>query len=936
MIKAALTSLCLVLLFGTTTFVSAQPTTPADPAVQEALRRQAARISLRQKLDQALAAEQRKDLPAAAKFYDQAWELVEFVGPDTIPQETQQTVAGLTAVRMQMARDEQSHGNYKEAQINVSDVLRVNPHDPEALAFDADNRRLIQQQAGQIPDDATLAEIPRVQSNKVAAATLVQDARLLFQLRKLDEAEVKLKEAMRLDPASTTAYYYYNLIEQERRKQAAGGRNIDSLKKMVEVETAWQDSVKRDSLPVPNPYARTNVIFTGSGRQAIMSKLDHIRLDTVFYDGLPLSEVIRNLSEEVKKRDPEKKGINILINPNQETAPPTTVVAAGLGGAAGGIGGSAAAIAPPAPTIDPTTGLPITTAATTTEPTDINSISIRISPALSDVRLADVLDAIQTVADHPIRYSIQDYAVVFSLKGPETPLLQIRTFKVDPNTFYQGLESVGGLDFSTLVPTTTTGGGGVGGGGGGGFGGGGGGGGGLGGGGQGGQNGGVMTIPRVAVSGSTTGGQGGGGQGGGQSGQGLSFVTRTNMMAAVQTAVIQFFATVGVDLNPLNGKNVFWNDREGTLMVRATAQELDIIEAAIQTLNLAPPQINIKTKFVEVTQTDSKALGFDWYLGNFLMNKGAIGAQGGTAPSFQGNPTAANPLGTFPGSVTTTPEGNLNNTTLSPSVNDQILTRGLRNSAPALGTLTGILTDPQFRVVLRALEQREGADLLNEGQVTTVSGRQAQIQVIDLRFIITSIVPIANAGGAVGGVGGAGTVVNPLSQGIVPIPTPIPLGPTLDVIPYVSADGYTIQMTLIPTITEFVGYDDPQGFVIQIQGVAGAGANSALTQPVALPRFRVRQVTTSAIVWDGQTIVLGGLIADNIARIKDKVPVLGDLPLVGRLFRSESNQTQKKNLVIFVTPMIIDPAGNRVHNDEDLPFAQNSFPPQAPPPSTNP
>ena len=63
-------------------------------------------------------------------------------------------------------------------------------------------------------------------------------------------------------------------------------------------------------------------------------------------------------------------------------------------------------------------------------------------------READVLDAIVTVADHPIRYSIQDYAVVFSLKGPETPELRIRVFKVDPNTFVQGLEAVSGISLS--------------------------------------------------------------------------------------------------------------------------------------------------------------------------------------------------------------------------------------------------------------------------------------------------------------------------------------------------------------------------------------------------------------------------------------------------------------------------------------------------------
>jgi general secretion pathway protein D len=57
---------------------------------------------------------------------------------------------------------------------------------------------------------------------------------------------------------------------------------------------------------------------------------------------------------------------------------------------------------------------------------------------------------------------------------------------------------------------------------------------------------------------------------------------------------------------------------------------------------------------------------------------------------------------------------------------------------------------------------------------------------------------------------------------------------------------------------------------------------------------------------------------------------VGDIPLVGRLFQSESKQTIKKNLMIFVTATIVDPAGNRVHSDNDLPFAQNSIPPQLP------
>jgi general secretion pathway protein D len=155
---------------------------------------------------------------------------------------------------------------------------------------------------------------------------------------------------------------------------------------------------------------------------------------------------------------------------------------------------------------------------------------------------------------------------------------------------------------------------------------------------------------------------------------------------------------------------------------------------------------------------------------------------------------------------------------------------------------------------------------------------------------------------------------------IQPTTVPVPIGPTLDVIPHVSSDGYTIEMNLLPTVTEFLGYDDPG----QFRAVVGT-----LAAPVPLPRFRIRQVVTSSIVWDGQTVVLGGLISEAVAKRKDKVPVLGDLPLVGRLFRSEAKSSSKKNLVIFVTPTIVDPAGNRVHDDDSLPYDPNRLPAQS-------
>jgi general secretion pathway protein D len=139
------------------------------------------------------------------------------------------------------------------------------------------------------------------------------------------------------------------------------------------------------------------------------------------------------------------------------------------------------------------------------------------------------------------------------------------------------------------------------------------------------------------------------------------------------------------------------------------------------------------------------------------------------------------------------------------------------------------------------------------------------------------------------------------------------IGPTLDVVPYVLSDGYTINLTLIPELLQFDQYDP-------VPTVPGITTANVVTVPTVLPHFTVREVVTTVNIWDNQTVVLGGLISSTVSATKDKVPFLGDLPLVGRLFQSQTKSTTKKNLMIFVTATIVDPAGNRVHSDDELPF----------------
>ncbi len=895
---------CLILLLVAAPVVRAQSPPSADAtatATDEAVRRQANMIILRNNLQAADTARQAGDLLKADRLYEDCYSRVQDIGEIAVPDEKQRTVSGLESVLFDLGHRAQESRHYDEADRRYSRILVIDPGNQAALAAQRENKKILDLQAGTVPSQAVVEKIPEWRTNEVNVATAVQDGKLYYEAGKLDEAEAKFKEALHQDPSNVAAAQYMKMILERRMADATRRSEYHSANALVEVEKAWDVEKRSQKMePHPNPFNRTNLVYTSKGRQAIMSKLDRIRVDNVSYDSLPLSEVINNLSVIAKNRDPEKAGINFFIS--------REVANAALTGA-------------PTAT-DPTTGLPVAPLPTDTG-TDVGQVTIKINPAITDVRLADVLDAITKTSDKPIKYSILDYAVVFSLRSPEPVPLEIRTFHVDPNTFRQGLESVAGATFADIQlqsgggsgsssSTSSS----------------------SGSGNSGATSGATAILPRVNVAGGGTTGQGG--QGG--TGSGITFVTsHSNSTDQLQVAVRQFFGAVGIDFNTNNpanvGKAFAWNDRKGTLTVRATASDLDMIAAVVETLNQAPPQINIKAKFAEITQNDNRALGFNWTLGNFQIGNNVI-ASGGTQPSLNGGSTTANPVGFFPGTATA---GNPAlgipgaNTLIPPQNSDGNVTGGLGNplNAPTIGTITGILSQPQFRVAIQALEQRGGVDLMTAPEVTTESGRQAQVQAVDIQAIVTG--NNASTGGGTGGFAGVQNGVNSpiVNQPILVQPSAslIPLGPVLDVVPYVSSDEFSVQMTIIPTITEFLGYDDPGQFIIQAQQAAGS---APITAQLPLPHFRVRQVTTSVTVWDSQTLVMGGLITDSVTKQKDKVPFLGDVPYVGTFFRSESSSKTKKNLMIFVTPTIVNPDGTRYHSDDEMPFLQSLSQPKPP------
>jgi general secretion pathway protein D len=135
------------------------------------------------------------------------------------------------------------------------------------------------------------------------------------------------------------------------------------------------------------------------------------------------------------------------------------------------------------------------------------------------------------------------------------------------------------------------------------------------------------------------------------------------------------------------------------------------------------------------------------------------------------------------------------------------------------------------------------------------------------------------------------------------------LGVILEVTPTVDVNGYVIDLELRPQVVEFIRYDDSFGFTTIQDGVE-------VENKWLMPILSERSVETKVIVWDGETVVLGGMIKEEISTFDDRVPVLGDIPGIGRLFRSSGQSTQKTNLLIFVTARIVDPSGIPVRATE--------------------
>lgn len=212
-------------------------------------------------------------------------------------------------------------------------------------------------------------------------------------------------------------------------------------------------------------------------------------------------------------------------------------------------------------------------------------------------------------------------------------------------------------------------------------------------------------------------------------------------------------------------------------------------------------------------------------------------------------------------------------------------------TTPPLMRLHGIGRTPlTVGLQLNLLLQNGNARILSDPRITTISGRTASIRAGDTISILTTTG------------GGAGTVATTQLQSFQ-------TGVTLDITPVVNAGGF-ISVTIHPTVNNLSGI---------LNGV---------------PQISTRDTTTTVDLKEDQTLIIGGLIEDSVNRTQQKIPVLGDLPLVGHAFRSDSVNKQRNELIITVTPHILNPGEAYVSPGPPLPGVPSPQPLPTLPPGT--
>ncbi len=296
--------------------------------------------------------------------------------------------------------------------------------------------------------------------------------------------------------------------------------------------------------------------------------------------------------------------------------------------------------------------------------------------------------------------------------------------------------------------------------------------------------------------------------------------------------------------------------RSNTLVITDTPEAIEKISGVIKKIDIRPIQILIETRIIEVKKDKLKDMGLDWGTGSSgaessTVTQTTISSKGNSVGSIGGHSlnSQTSPFGFFP-------VGGSTGTAISPTspfnLGSQLVYQKLKGT--------------QFEIVAHTLEENAQANTLSAPRILALNNQEATI-------LIGTKYPILQSNITGAGSVGVTTVTLDYYQDI---------GIQLKVIPQVGLNG-DINMVIHPAVTSYT---------------ETVGDNK---YPVIL----TREAETRIVMENGETVVIGGLLSDRKIKSISGIPILMKLPIIGKLFRRETTDTDKLDLLIFITAKIV-------------------------------
>ena len=387
------------------------------------------------------------------------------------------------------------------------------------------------------------------------------------------------------------------------------------------------------------------------------------------------------------------------------------------------------------------------------------------------------------------------------------------------------------------------------------------------------------------------------------------------------------------------GAYAVYNQKTSQLKVVNNQEMLDMIGQLISAAEEQTLLIQVGVRLVEINQLDLDSITMNSTLGGLpILSPVPVGLStitgSGTTTKTNGSgvgggtPAASTQRGVNAQLNQIQGVGLLPNNTLQSFLQQGVLAGTNQTTSYALNTMDlggTILNGMQFRTMITAVSQKNSANVLANPSIILKRGQKGVIEVTqEFKYVKEYSDPQSSIRTInTGGTGGASNSVNVSANQSVPGPETVigsfpsqisdavPIGVKMGVKPDVTGDNSRVLLELEPSFVDFEGFIN---YGTQINSAYTLSyfntAVTIMTNTINQPVFIRRDLTLPAVeVSDGYTLLLGGLLREDIQKIDEKVPILGDIPIFGRAFQGKTEQAIKKNTLIFVTPRILDVSG---------------------------